>query len=293
MVRKAVIPAAGMGTRFLPVTKSQPKEMLPIIDTPAIQYVVEEAVAAGIEDILIITGKGKRSIEDHFDRNYSLETRLAEKQCEDDLRSIRRLAEMADIHFIRQQELKGLGDAVRYARRHVGEEAFAVLLGDTVIQAETPAIADLVSAHERTGATVIGLEQVEENKVDRYGIAAGDRRKDGLITLTALIEKPDIGRSPSTLAIAGRYVLTPSIFPALEHTAAGKGGEIQLTDAIRLLLETESVYGCLLQGKRWDIGSKMDYLKTVVAFALSRKEFAGEFRQFLIRTLEEGSGSPD
>ncbi len=280
MIRKAVIPAAGLGTRFLPATKAQPKEMLPIIDTPTIQYVVQEAIDSGIDDILIISGKGKRAIEDHFDRNTELEERLLEKE-ENLYHEIRRISEMANIHFIRQKEMRGLGDAIYHARLHTGDEPFAVLLGDTIIDSVIPATQQLIDAYDQYRSTIIGVEVVPEEKVSRYGIIGGKQVSDRIWEVTELVEKPSVKKSPSNLAIAGRYILTPEIFKAIEKTPPGKGNEIQLTDAMRLMLARENIYCHVLEGKRYDIGNKMDYLITTVEFALKRKEFAEPFRKFL------------
>ena len=285
MVRKAIIPAAGLGTRFLPATKASPKEMLPIIDTPTIQYVVQEAVDSGIEDILIISGKGKRAIEDHFDRNYELEARLQEK--EDMMyEEIRHLADMANIHFIRQKEINGLGDAIYYARHHTGNEPFAVLLGDTIIDSVIPVTQQLIDIYEQYQSTVIAVETVPRDKVSRYGIVGGEALSDTLMRLDQMIEKPSIEAAPSNLAIAGRYILTPEIYRSLEKTPKGKNNEIQLTDAMLHLLRTESLFAHTIEGKRYDIGNKLDFLKTTVDFALRRKEFAGPFLKYLRETVE-------
>ncbi|KAB7729060.1 UTP--glucose-1-phosphate uridylyltransferase GalU [Rudanella paleaurantiibacter] len=281
MIRKAVIPAAGLGTRFLPATKAQPKEMLPIIDRPTIQYVVQEAVDSGIEDILIITGKGKRAIEDHFDRNYELEERLEEKEDQMLLNEMRRLSDMANIHYVRQRQLNGLGDAIRYARHHVGNEAFAVLLGDTIMDAVIPVTQQLLDTYEQYGGSVIAVEEVPHEKVNRYGIVGGSALSDRIMALDQLVEKPAVNEAPSNLAIAGRYVLTPGIFAALDQTEMGKNGELQLTDAMQLLLRRENLYAHRIEGKRHDIGNKLDFLKTTVEFALKRPEFAEPFRRFL------------
>lgn len=287
MVKKAVIPAAGLGTRFLPATKVQPKEMLPIIDTPTIQYVVQEAVDSGIDDILIISGKGKRSIEDHFDRNYELESILEEKKEESFLNEIRRISDMANIHFIRQKEMNGLGDAVYYARQHVGNEPFAVLLGDTVLDSVIPVTQQLIDAYEQYRCSVIAVEQVPKDKVSRYGIAGGNKLSDHIMEITELIEKPAINKAPSNLAIAGRYVLTPEIFRLIEQTPRGKGGEVQLTDALHLLMKRESIIANIIEGKRYDIGNKLDFLKTTVEFALKRKEFAAPFYKYLKEVIAD------
>ncbi len=281
MVKKAVIPAAGLGTRFLPATKVQPKEMLPIIDTPTIQYVVQEAVDSGIDDILIISGKGKRSIEDHFDRNFELEAALEEKREEGLLNEIRRISEMANIHFIRQKEMNGLGDAVYHARQHIGNEPFAVLLGDTVLDSVIPVTQQLIDAYEQYRCTVIAVEEVPHDKVSRYGIAGGNKVSDRIMEINQLVEKPAVDKAPSNLAIAGRYILTPEIFRCIEQTPQGKGNEIQLTDALHILMKRESMIADIIEGKRYDIGNKLDFLKTTVEFALKRKEFAKPFYEFL------------
>ncbi|GAB2558570.1 UTP--glucose-1-phosphate uridylyltransferase GalU [Spirosoma areae] len=286
MIKKAVIPAAGLGTRFLPATKAQPKEMLPIIDRPTIQYVVQEAVDSGIEDILIITGKGKRTIEDHFDRNFELETRLEEKEDYLLLDEMRRLSDMANLHYVRQRELNGLGDAIRYARHHVGNEPFAVLLGDTIMDAVIPVTQQLIDTYAQYGCSVIAVEEVPRDKVNRYGIVGGKSLSDRILEITTLVEKPNLNEAPSNLAIAGRYILTPEIFDMLEQTPAGKNNEIQLTDAMLLLLKRENLYAHCIEGKRHDIGNKLDFLKTTVEFALKRPEFADKFRAFLEEILK-------
>lgn len=287
MIKKAVIPAAGFGTRFLPATKAQPKEMLPIIDRPTIQYVVQEAVDSGIEDILIITGKGKRAIEDHFDRNHELETRLEEKEDQLLLDEMRRLSDMANLHYVRQRELNGLGDAIRYARHHVGNEPFAVLLGDTIMDAVIPVTQQLIDTYAQYGGSVIAVEEVPHDKVNRYGIVGGTTLSDRILQLDTLVEKPSLSEAPSNLAIAGRYILTPDIFDMLDQTPAGKNNEIQLTDAMLLLLRRENLYAHRIEGKRHDIGNKLDFLKTTVEFALKRPEFADKFRAFLKEILAE------
>lgn len=287
MIKKAVIPAAGLGTRFLPATKAQPKEMLPIIDRPTIQYVVQEAVDSGIEDILIITGKGKRAIEDHFDRNYELETRLEEKEDQLLLDEMRRLSDMANLHYVRQRELNGLGDAIRYARHHVGNEPFAVLLGDTIMDSVIPVTQQLIDTYAQFGGSVIAVEEVPHDKVNRYGIVGGKSLSDRIFELDTLVEKPSISEAPSNLAIAGRYILTPEIFAMLEQTPVGKNNEIQLTDAMLMLLKRENLYAHRIEGKRHDIGNKLDFLKTTVEFALKRPEFAGPFRAFLEEIIKK------
>ena len=289
MIKKAVIPAAGLGTRFLPATKAQPKEMLPIIDTPTIQYVVQEAVDSGIEDILIISGKGKRAIEDHFDRNYELEVALKEKN-EQAYNEIRNISDIAKIHYIRQKELNGLGDAIYHAKHHVGNEPFAVLLGDTVVSSVIPVTQQLIDIYEQYKQIVIGVESVPNDKVHRYGIVGGEKINDSLYQLNEMIEKPHPNEAPSNLAVAGRYILTPDIFKALEETKAGKNEEIQLTDALKIFLSRGSVYSYTFEGKRYDIGDKLDYLKTTVEFGLKRKEFRDEFKEFLKEIIREENG---
>ncbi len=286
MIKKAVIPAAGFGTRFLPATKAQPKEMLPVIDTPTIQYVVQECVDSGIEDILIVSGKGKRSIEDHFDRNFELESRIQEKEDEALYTQLRHIESMANIHFIRQKELNGLGDAIYHARFHCKHEPFAVLLGDTIIDSVIPVTQQLIDSYEQYGQTVVAVETVPWEKVSRYGIIGGNNLSDRVLQLNELVEKPEQNQAPSNLAIAGRYILTPEIFRALEKTPRGKGNEIQLTDALRILLKEEGIIATIMEGKRYDIGNKMDFLKTTVEFALKRKEFAEGFEEFLRETIK-------
>jgi UTP--glucose-1-phosphate uridylyltransferase len=294
MINKAIIPAAGLGTRFLPATKAQPKEMLPIIDTPVIQYVVQECVDSGIEDILIISGKGKRSIEDHFDRNFELESKIQEIEDEALYTQLKHIEDMANIHFIRQKELNGLGDAIYHARFHCGKEPFAVLLGDTIIDSIIPVTQQLIDTYEQYRQTIIAVETVPGDKVSRYGITGGKKISDKLMQLDELVEKPEIDKAPSNLAIAGRYILTPEIFNALEKTPRGKGNEIQLTDALRLLLKRDNIIALTIEGKRYDIGNKLDFLKTTVEFALKKKEFKKPFEKFLreaINNLDKEKGT--
>lgn len=291
MIKKAIIPAAGLGTRFLPATKAQPKEMLPIIDTPVIQYVIQECVDSGIEDILIISGKGKRSIEDHFDRNFELEARIKEKEDEEIHTQLRHIENMANIHFIRQKELNGLGDAIYHARFHCGTEPFAVLLGDTIIDSVIPVTQQLVDTFEQYKQTIIAVETVPPDKVSRYGIVGGDAISNKLLQINEMVEKPEVKKAPSNLAIAGRYILTPEIFSALEKTHKGKGNEIQLTDALRLLLKRENMIAQTIEGKRHDIGNKLDFLKTTIEFALKRKEFAEPLTQFLHEVISNSKKS--
>ncbi len=288
MIRKAVIPAAGFGTRFLPASKSQPKEMLPIVDTPVIQYVVEEIVEAGITDILMIVSNGKRAIEEHFDRNFELEAVLAEKKRDEDLKAIRRISSLANIHYIWQKELNGLGDAVSYARAHVGNEPFVLLLGDTLVESQPSVTKQLIATFERYQESVVVLEEVEREKVSRYGVMKGNPMGEGLYLVEDFIEKPTVEEAPSNLAIAGRYAFTPEIFNCLAKTPPGKGGEIQLTDAMRLLVQERAMYGLKLQGTRYDIGNKLDFLKTNVIFGLQRPDMGAQFREFLREIVDSG-----
>lgn len=281
MIRKAVIPAAGFGTRFLPASKSQPKEMLPIVDTPTIQHVVEEAVEAGITDILMIIGKGKRAIEEHFDRNFELEAELREKGRTEELEAILRISNLANIHFVWQKELRGLGDAVSCARNHVNNEPFLLMLGDTLIQSKQSLTKRLVELYDRFNETVVALEEVPEDKVHLYGVIGGKRIDDGLHLINELIEKPKAEEAPSRLAIAARYVFSPQIFDYIARTPKGKNDEIQLTDAMRLMLKDRAMYGVLFEGQRYDIGNKLDFLKTNVIYGLQREDFGEEFRAFI------------
>ena len=274
MIRKAVIPAAGYGTRFLPLTKAQPKEMLPIVDTPTIQLVVEEAVASGITDILMVIGKSKRAIEEHFDRNIELEQELEAKGKQALKESIRHISDMADIHFVWQKELNGLGDAVSYARNHVGNDPFALLLGDTILESHSgiPVTKQLVNVFTRTGHSVVALEEVPADKVNRYGIIDGIEQDDGIFKVADFIEKPDPSEAPSNLAFAGRYIFTPDIFDFLVQTGRGKHNEIQLTDAMRTMAKSRPMYGARIDGKRHDIGNKLDFIKTNIHYALKHPD---------------------
>lgn len=280
-VRKAVIPAAGMGTRFLPATKAQPKEMLPVVDRPSIQYVVEEAVAAGIDDILIITGRNKRSLEDHFDRNFELEHQLRAKGKDEDLADVIELADLADIHFVRQGEPLGLGHAVSVAAKHVGDHPFVVMLGDDIMHHDTHLLADMIANYERTGASTVALMEVDPSEISAYGCAAPEDREGHLCRIVDVVEKPKPEDAPSNLAIVGRYLFTPGIFECLEQVEPGVGGEIQLTDAIALLLKEEPVMGLIFEEGRFDIGKKIDYLRATVELALEREDLGPEFREIL------------
>lgn len=283
MIRKAVIPAAGYGTRFLPITKSQPKEMIPIVDTPVIQYVVEEAVASGITDILMIIGKGKRAIEEHFDRSPLLEETLLEKGNFDMLEKIRKISDLANIHFVWQKEMNGLGDAIRLARYHVNNEPFAILLGDTLVQSEgSPVTRQLIDVYERFNSSVVALEEVNPDLIHRYGVISGTPVGENIFRADDWIEKPSPAEAPSNLAIASRYVFTPEIFDYLENILPGKNNEIQLTDAMRLMVRHHPMYGMVFRGKRYDIGNKLGFLKTNLIYGLNDSEIGNELKEWLI-----------
>jgi len=284
-VRKAIIPAAGLGTRFLPATKAMPKEMLPIVDKPTIQYIVEEAVASGIEDIIIVTGKGKRAIEDHFDIAFELEQNLAEKGKLNLLEKVRYSTNLADIHYIRQKEPKGLGHAVWCARNFIGDEPFAVLLGDDIVQSETPCLRQLIEQYEETHSSVIGVQTVPDNETHRYGIVEPSVQTGRRYQVENFVEKPAPGTAPSNLAIMGRYILTPEIFMFLDKQETGSGGEIQLTDAIQQLNQIQRVFAYDFEGKRYDVGEKLGFVKTTLEFALQddrlREELLGYMEEML------------
>jgi UTP--glucose-1-phosphate uridylyltransferase len=286
-VRKAVFPVAGLGTRFLPATKSSPKEMLPLIDKPLVHYVVEEAVAAGIEHILFVTGRGKRALEDYFDISFELEALLQEKGKDKAFKEIRDIADMVKIYYVRQKQALGLGHAILCAREFVGDEPFAVLLGDDIIDAEKPCLAQLLDVYQKYRGTVLALEQVPMENISSYGCVRANQLSDRVFEVLDMVEKPKREEAPSNLAIIGRYVLTPDIFPILEKQQPGKGGEIQLTDAIRMLLQEEAVYGCRFDGVRHDCGDKLGFLKATVDMALKREEFNSEFKAFLKQRLAE------
>jgi UTP--glucose-1-phosphate uridylyltransferase len=286
-VTKAVVPAAGLGTRFLPATKATPKEMLPVIDKPAIQYVVEEAVSAGLDDVLLITGRGKRSVEDHFDRAYELEEALAAKEDWDKLAQVRQSSELATVHYVRQGDPRGLGHAVLCAEKHVGDEPFAVLLGDDLIDARDPLLEQMIAIQKRYGGTVLALMEVAPEEVSMYGCAAiAPTEEKDVVSVTDLVEKPPPGQAPSRWILIGRYVLDPSIFAVLKETGPGRGGEIQLTDALRVLADRGEVRGVLFHGRRYDTGNKLDYLRTLVQFACERPDVASEFIPWLRKYLE-------
>jgi UTP--glucose-1-phosphate uridylyltransferase len=284
-VRKAIIPAAGLGTRFLPATKAMPKEMLPIVDKPTIQYIIEEAVASGIEDIIIVTGKGKRAIEDHFDNAPDLEQNLAEKGKYDLLEKVQFSSNLANIHYIRQKEPKGLGHAVWCARNFIGDEPFAVLLGDDIVQNDPPCLKQLIDQYEETRSSVIGVQEVSDEETHRYGVIAPASQTGRRFEVENFVEKPAQGTAPSNLAIIGRYLLTPEIFMFLEKQEKGAGGEIQLTDAIQKLNQIQRVFAYQFEGKRYDVGEKAGFVKTTIEFALKNEEIKDEILEFLEQTL--------
>ncbi|MGM0902874.1 MAG: UTP--glucose-1-phosphate uridylyltransferase GalU [Bacillota bacterium] len=286
-VRKAIIPAAGLGTRFLPATKAMPKEMLPIVDKPTVQYIVEEAVASGIEDIIIVTGKGKRAIEDHFDNAPELEQNLLEKGKLDILDKVRFSSDLANIHYIRQKEPKGLGHAVWSARNFIGNEPFAVLLGDDIVQSNIPCVQQLINQYEETGSSIIGVQQVPNNETHRYGIIDPSNVEGRRYEVNNFVEKPERGSAPSNLAIMGRYVLTPEIFAFLEKQETGAGGEIQLTDAIQLLNKSQRVFAYDFEGERYDVGEKLGFVKTTIEFALQHEELRDEVMGYLEQLVKK------
>lgn len=285
-VKKAIIPAAGLGTRFLPATKAMPKEMLPIVDKPTIEYIVEEAIASGIEDIIIVTGKGKRAIEDHFDNNYELEDNLMSKGKFELLEKVRKSSKV-EIHYIRQKEPKGLGHAVWSARKFIGDEPFAVLLGDDIVQSEVPCLRQLINQYEEIGASVIGVQQVSDNETNRYGIIAPLEREGRRYKVESFVEKPPLGTAPSNLAIMGRYILTPEIFTFLEKQVAGAGGEIQLTDAIEKLNQIQNVFAYDFEGKRFDVGEKIGFVKTTIEFAMQNSELKDSLLKYMEKIVEQ------
>jgi UTP--glucose-1-phosphate uridylyltransferase len=286
-ITKAIIPAAGLGTRFLPATKAMPKEMLPIVDKPTIQYIIEEAIESGIEDIIIVTGKGKRAIEDHFDSAPELEMNLLEKGKSDLLEKVQYSSNLANIHYIRQKEPKGLGHAVWCARKFIGDEPFAVLLGDDIVVSEKPCVKQLIEQYEQNNSSVIGVQTVPDKETHRYGIINPSENEGRLYKVSNFIEKPAIGTAPSNLAIMGRYILTPKIFDFLEKQETGAGGEIQLTDAIQQLNEKENVFAYDFLGKRYDVGEKLGFIKTTIEFSLNNPELKDEVLEFLQQELKE------
>ncbi|MEI7899161.1 MAG: UTP--glucose-1-phosphate uridylyltransferase GalU [bacterium] len=290
MITKAVIPAAGFGTRFLPATKASPKEMLPIVDTPVIQYVVEEAVASGITDILMVIGKGKRSVEEHFDRSFELEIELEAKGKFKELESIRAISNLANIHFVWQRKMLGLGDAIRCARHHVGNEPFAVLLGDTLMQSQSGVAAtrQLIDVYDRYGGCVVALEEVPLERVSRYGVISGMPVDERTHRITDLVEKPAPEEAPSNLVVASRYILTPDIFGYIDAVKPGKGGEIQITDALRARVAAgQPMHGYRVQARRHDVGHTLDFIKTNILYALAREDLAPALGDFLIAQADE------
>lgn len=284
-VKKAIIPAAGLGTRFLPATKSMPKEMLPIIDTPVIQYVVEEAIASGIEDLIIITGRGKRAIEDYFDDSPELEMYLAKKKDNELLKLVRDVSSLVDIHYIRQKEPNGLGDAVLRAENHIGNEPFAVLLGDDIIVHEKPCTAQLIENFEKYGRSTLAVEEIPHEKLSSYGIIKGKLLTDSLYTLDDIVEKPSPDTAPSNMGAVGRYVFTPEIFDCIRNAGKGVGSEIQLTDGIRLLNKSQMIYACKFKGKRYDTGDRLGYVKAIVDFALKNENLKEDVIEYMRETL--------
>jgi UTP--glucose-1-phosphate uridylyltransferase len=280
-VKKAIIPAAGLGTRFLPATKAQPKEMLPIVDKPTIQYIIEEAVASGIEEILIITGRNKKCIEDHFDKSVELEMELERSGKSELLELVQDISGMVDIHYIRQKEPKGLGHAIYCAKTFVGKEPFAVLLGDDVVDSEKPCLKQLIDCYNEYKTSILGVQQVPHENVNKYGIVNGIHIEDRVYKVKDLVEKPSVEEAPSNVAILGRYIITPAIFEILENTKPGKGGEIQLTDALKTLIQQEAMYAYNFEGKRYDVGDKLGFLEATVEYALKRDDLRDSFIDYL------------
>lgn len=287
-IRKAIIPAAGLGTRFLPATKAQPKEMLPIVDKPTIQYIIEEAVASGIEEILIITGRNKKCIEDHFDKSVELEMELEKNNKNDLLELVRNISDMVDIHYIRQKEPRGLGNAIRCAKTFVGDEPFAILLGDDVVyNPEKPCLKQLIDCYDEYKTTILGVQTVSENDVYKYGIVEGIVVEDRVCKVKGLVEKPSVEEAPSNTAILGRYIVTPRIFDILDNTKPGKGNEIQLTDALLSLMKEEAMYAYNFEGRRYDVGDKLGFLQATVEYALRKPELKDDFIQYLKTIFEK------
>ncbi|WP_313339484.1 UTP--glucose-1-phosphate uridylyltransferase GalU [Sedimentibacter sp.] len=280
-IKKAIIPAAGLGTRFLPATKSIPKEMLPIVDKPTIQYIVEEVIGSGIEDVLIITGRNKGSIEEHFDRAVELEDNLQQTHKEELLEEVRKISQMINIHTVRQKNPLGLGHAVYCAKSFVGNEPFAVLLGDDVVDSQKPCLKQMMEVFEQYNATILGVQPVARKDVNKYGIVSGQKINDKVYSVNNLVEKPDVEKTPSNIAMLGRYIITPKIFEILENTNKGVGGEIQLTDGLKKLCNFEEVYAYIFEGRRYDVGSKIGFLEATVDFALKREDLRDSFKNYL------------
>ena len=289
VVKKAVIPAAGLGTRFLPATKAQPKEMLPIVDKPTLQYIIEEAVASGVEEILIITGRNKKSIEDHFDKSVELELELENKGKTDLLEIVRGISNMVNIHYIRQKEPKGLGDAIYCARYFIGDEPFAIMLGDDMVDngQGPPCLKQLIDAYETHNASILGVQEVDKENTDKYGIIDGQKLSDNIYKVKALVEKPDPDQAPSNVAILGRYIITPQIFDILGQIPPGKNGEIQLTDALEILKDKEDMYAYVFEGRRYDLGDKLGFLQATVEAARKKPELRDEFLRYLNQVCEK------
>ncbi|MEH7124286.1 UTP--glucose-1-phosphate uridylyltransferase GalU [Bacillus sp. JJ1532] len=281
MIKKAVIPAAGLGTRFLPATKAQPKEMLPIVDKPTIQYIIEEAVESGIEDIIIVTGRSKRAIEDHFDKSVELEMLLERTGKHDMLEVVENISNLVDIHYVRQKEPLGLGHAVLCAKKFIGNEPFAVLLGDDIVDSEVPALKQMINQYNQVQSSILGCNEVPLSEVNKYGIVNYSEKSGDLYKVESLVEKPAIEEAPSTQAIVGRYILSPAIFELLEEVAPDKKGEIQLTDAIDRLLGKESIYSYILQGKRYDVGDKFGFLQASIDYALKRPDLKDKLEAYI------------
>ena len=281
-----MIPAAGLGTRFLPATKAQPKEMLPIVDKPTIQYIIEEAVASGIEDILVVTGRGKRAIEDHFDKSYELEDILRRKGEDELLELVQDISNLANVNYVRQKEPKGLGHAINCAQSFIDNEPFAVLLGDDIVDSEVPCLKQLMEVYEKYNTTVLGVQHVPERDVSKYGIIKGEQVEKRIFRVSDLVEKPECGKAPSNIAILGRYIISPEIFSYLDRAIPGKGGEIQLTDSLKMLLSAGPIYAYDFIGKRYDVGNKLGFLEATVEYALKREDLRDDFSLYLKKTVE-------
>lgn len=286
-VKKAIIPAAGLGTRFLPATKSQPKEMLPIVDKPTLQYIIEEAINSGIEEILIITGRNKKSIEDHFDKSVELELELQQKGKTEMLEMVQEISNMVNIHYIRQKEPKGLGHAIHCAKSFIGDEPFAVLLGDDIVDSDTPCLKQLIDAYDEYKTSILGVQEVAKEDTDKYGILDCKYIEDRVYKVKDMVEKPNVEEAPSNIAILGRYIITPAIFEILENQAPGKGGEIQLTDALKTLAQHEAIYAYNFEGRRYDVGDKLGFLEATIDFALKRDNLKDGLMNYMKNIVKE------
>lgn len=290
-VRKAIIPAAGLGTRFLPATKAQPKEMLPIVDKPTLQFIIEEAIESGIDEILIITGRNKSSIENHFDKSVELELELERSGKIELLEEVRKISDMANIHYIRQKEPKGLGHAIHCAKSFIGNEPFAVLLGDDIIyNPEKPCLKQMIEAHDEYKTSILGVQEVADEDVNKYGIVDGKHIEDRIYKVKGLVEKPSVEDAPSNIAILGRYIINPAIFEILEHTKPGKGGEIQLTDALKELAQREAMYAYVFEGRRYDVGDKLGFIEATIDFALNREDLREGVLEYLVKVVNRETG---